>query len=508
MWIRFARLNQAIEDLSPTASIVQVKRAWELFEDKEAIISLLTMEYPMNNLGTKRATKWITNAYGAFDDEIESYANMYGDLGEGVYFFDENGEDSDYSLRQVYNLLIADCSRIGSPTFDLFNDMFNEMSALEKKWFIRYWVRKPRHGFGKGNVTKALGKIYGKKLSEVKKHTICNTYLNLVKAYEAGEEPQLNLTVGNYVTPMLAKAVPQSKWPREKIVEYKYDGARYQIHRDGDTIIIYNRMGVIVTHQFPDIVDKVASWEISPFIIDTEIYPVNEDGSPAKFQLMNARFHSKVASEGVRKCPVALAIFDCLMYRGNGLINTPLKDRLEFIQLFPDQAVRLVNPDNSIPFYSEAISKGYEGIMVKDLNANYESGKRSVSWAKYKPPRIELDVVITGARYGEGKRSHVMASYDMAVSDTYGGFISLGAIGTGFTDGDFLSLTRQLKPIVTHLDGNTHKFPPRIVLEVTSDLVTTNEKGEYGLRFPRMLRIRNDKPVSQINTIDDVKGMK
>ena len=123
---------------------------------------------------------------------------------------------------------------------------------------------------------------------------------------------------------------------------------------------------MIVTQQFPDIVEKVASWDISPFIIDTEVFPINEDGSPAKFQLMNARFHSKDANEGVRKCPCALAIFDCLMYRGNGLLNIPLRDRLQFIEKFPDQAERVVNPSDTLSFYAKAISKGYEGIMIKD----------------------------------------------------------------------------------------------------------------------------------------------
>jgi DNA ligase-1 len=356
-------------------------------------------------------------------------------------------------------------------------------------------------------MVKALAKIYDKKQKDVKKHCSFNTFMNIVSCYEAGETPSVELTVGVYVAPMLAKAVPKSKWPRNKLVEYKYDGARYQIHRDNDNIIIFNRKGVIVTHQFPDIVEKVASWEISPFIIDTEIYPINDDNSPAKFQLMNARFHSKDATEGVRKCPCALAIFDCLLYRQHGLIDTPLKDRLKFIEKFPDQAVRVVNPENSIPFYSEATSKGYEGIMVKDLNAPYESGKRSISWAKYKPPRIELDVVITGARYGDGKRSHVFASFDIAVSDSDGGYISIGSLGTGFADRDFMSLTQQLKPLVSRFEKGTHIIPPRIVLQITGDLVTTNEQGRYGIRFPRMTRIRNDKNVSEINNIDDVKEM-
>ena len=144
--------------------------------------------------------------------------------------------------------------------------------------------------------------------------------------------------------------------------------------------------------------------------------------------------------------------------------------------------------------------------MIKDLNATYQSGKRSVAWAKYKPPRFELDVVVTGARYGDGKRSSVFASYDIAVKDD-NEYISVGSIGTGFSDIDLLYLTNEGKKIVSGIDGKTHKWLPRIVLEVTCDLVTRDADGNLGLRFPRMLRIRSDKPVSDINTLKDVEGM-
>ena len=144
--------------------------------------------------------------------------------------------------------------------------------------------------------------------------------------------------------------------------------------------------------------------------------------------------------------------------------------------------------------------------MVKDLNAPYESNKRSKAWAKYKPPRVELDVVVTGVRYGDGKRSTVYGSYDIAVKNGTE-FIPVGSVGTGFSDIDLLSLTQQGKKIVQRVTNGTHELLPRIVLEVTADLVSRDAEGNLGLRFPRLLRIRNDKPVSDINTIEDVEAM-
>ena len=504
-WINFCRMNEAIEDLTPTASIGVIRRSWDDLPEKDLVASLLTLEYPQNNLGKKKAIKWITSHYDAFDDEIEQYANMYGDLGEGVYFFDENGEDSGFSILQVYNVLILDCSRMDGASFNAWNFAFNRMSALEKKWFIRYWTRTLRHGFGKGNFGKLLARIYDKKDSEVKKSAATNSYTDIVKAYEAGEEPSNNLSYATFLKPMLAKEVPRNKWPREKLMDIKYDGARYQIHRKQDEITIFNRSGKIVTQQFPDVVEMFLNeCDIQDFIIDTEIYPVLPNGRPAEFKKMNTRFHSKNHAEAALKCPVTVAVFDALMVGGVSLIDESLRVRMASIERFPYQALRSKEGQNSIDFYNEAIAAGYEGIMVKDLNGVYESGKRK--WFKYKPPQINLDVVVTGARYGDGKRSTVFASFDIAVKND-NEFINVGATGTGFSDMDFINMTQMLKPLVTRYNMLTHEVLPRIVLEIKADMITTNEQGGYGLRFPRLVRIRDDKPVSDINTIDDLKEM-
>ena len=263
----------------------------------------------------------------------------------------------------------------------------------------------------------------------------------------------------------------------------------------------------------------INAWEIKEsFIIDTEIYPVESDGRPAPFKKMGTRIHSKNIEEAVEKCPVELGVFDCMMFNDENLMDNSLRQRLRFILKFPKQTNRTYNGRRwdewgvkkidtvyeSDAFYNRAINDGYEGIMVKDLSAPYESGKRS--WVKYKPPRIELDVVVTGARYGEGKRATVFGSYDIAVKDG-NEFVSVGSIGTGFSDMDLLYLTNEGKKIVERVNSGTHELLPRLVLEVTCDLVTRDANDNLGLRFPRMLRIRTDKPVSDINTVTDVEAM-
>lgn len=129
-----------------------------------------------------------------------------------------------------------------------------------------------------------------------------------------------------------------------------------------------------------------------------------------------------------------------------------------------------------------------------------------MGWAKYKPPRIELDVVITGARYGEGAKANVFASFDIAVSSP-NGFIGVGSVGTGFSDGDLIKLTNTLRRNVENYDNKTYHVSPVVVLEVSADLVSRDSQGNLGLRFPRCKRIRDDKFVADINTLEDVEAL-
>ena len=508
-WIEFCRLNQAVENRTPTKTVNLLSKD---YEHNSTFIKILSLELPANNLASKKAFKWIVNSLEVFDEEIEMAIYNHGDIGEAIYHFVQEGQDSELGILTVESLLTMDCSKSDGESYRAFHIAFSSMSALEKKWFLRYWLRTPRNGISGGTVRKLLAKIYDKKEAEVKKHMQLHSLEDISNYYHREEIPPNNLLVGRYVSPMLAKAVPKEKWPKQHIVEYKYDGARYQIHKgtvegQGETLIIFNRKGKVNTPKFPDIVEEILSWEIKEsFIIDTEIYPVEKDGRPAPFKKMGTRIHSKDIQSAVEKCPVELAIFDCMMFNDENLMETPLRDRINTIVKFPKQAVRsTLNEENDI-FYNLSINDGYEGIMVKDLNAIYESGKRSKSWAKYKPPRFELDVVITGARYGDGKRSTVFGSYDIAVKNG-NEYKSVGSIGTGFSDMDLLYLTKECRKIITRVTNSTHEFLPRMVLEVTCDLVTRDAEGNLGLRFPRMLRIRTDKPVSDINTLKDVEGM-
>jgi len=379
------------------------------------------------------------------------------------------------------------------------------MSANERRWFIRYLLRTPRNGMNIGTVTKVMSKHYNKKQAIVKKHLNFNSVEVVCSYYDREENPPCNLTYGKFVAPMLAKEIPMNKWPSDFVVDYKYDGNRYQIHIEGQKTMIFNRKGKIVTHQFPDVVEIVQGYGVKNAILDGEIYPILENGAPAPHKQMGTRVHSKNIQEAMERVKVKWVIFDCLLLNDETIMDISYSDRLEKMKGLPNQAHRITEGD-ILAFYNEAINEGFEGIIVKDATVPYDAGKRSKSWAKYKPPQINLDVVILSAKYGEGKRSSVFGTYELGVKAN-NGYHSVGWCGTGFSDTDLINLTNTLRRNIESFNNGQFFVSPIVVLEVKADLVSRDEKGNLGLRFPRCVRIRDDKFVTDINTLEDVERL-
>lgn len=506
-WKMMSRMLESTKDKIPTQQVKLIAMELDKFDAyKSAVIQLLAREYPSNNIGLAKAKSWLAKMFDCFDDEIETLFVVDDELGEAIYLLDTGAETQrNIGIHSVIRVLENSCGSVNGSSYVLVKDVLLNMSALERKWFVRYWLGSPTNGIDAGTVKKLLAKYYDKKLSEVKNHSNFNSLSNLCTYYGMNEEPPMELSHGSFIKPMLAKDVPMHKWPKDKIVDYKYDGNRYQIHKEGDNVIIFNRKGSIVTPQFQDVVETVREYN-TDCILDGEIYPIKDDGSPAEHKLMGTRVHSKDHVEAREKVKVKWVIFDCLKIGNETIMDLSYSDRLDKFSQLPDQAHRMEEGGDVLAFYNRAINDGFEGIIVKDTTLPYEAGKRSAGWAKYKPPRIELDVAITTAKYGEGSRANVFGTFGISVkSDS--GFKPVGSIGTGFSELDLIWLTNELRKNVETYDKGTYNLLPRVVLEVSADLVTQDAKGNYGLRFPRCKRIRHDKFVADINTIEDVERL-
>jgi len=504
----FSRMNERLEGSTPTEQVQILNSSLSSFNNRALVIQILALEYPVNNIGETRAKAWVAKAMGVFDDELDEYIKTWGDVGEAVFEMDEGNEvDSNITIQQLHRLLNLDCSRINSHSYFLFSQALLQMSAREKKWFLRYWLHKPRNGVHTTVPKKAMARYYSRGVREITKFAQYNSLYEICLDLEAGNTPECKLTHGQFVSPMLAKPRKGAEKPDEYIVDIKYDGNRYIIHKQDSHVIIFNRKGNIATDQYPDVVDIIKEFD-GDMIIDTEIYPVNRDGSPAEHKMLGKRVHKKDKTEAMRECPVNLAVFDILSIDGTSLLEEPLRNRMVTLkEIIPKEyQTHTFDNDTIKSAYNKAIDWGYEGIMIKDSTMAYDAGKRSKGWLKYKPPRIELDVVITSGHYGKGNRTHVFSSFGISVKDG-SDYVDVGKVGTGFSDEELVTITNELRKSIDRYDNGTYFFLPRIVLQVTSDLVTTDADGNIGLRFPRSMRVRNDKYPADIDTINTVREM-
>jgi DNA ligase-1 len=316
---------------------------------------------------------------------------------------------------------------------------------------------------------------------------------------------------------MLAEKAPDLRTAMEEYenvqLEVKVDGFRAQIHKQEEKIKIFSRRLEDVTTQFPELVElSRICLSAKSCIVDGEIQAIDEKGAPRPFQELSERIHRKYdIAEMVKKIPVQINIFDAIYSDGKNLMSEPLHKRWGELERIVKQRHGFVLIDKLITkdyseaekFYKKALSAGHEGIIVKNLDAVYQPGKRVGYWLKVKPIMEPLDLVIIGAEWGRGKRAGWLSSIVLAARDPETGeFLPTGMLGTGLTDEQFAELTKRLKPLIISEKGREVKIKPTVVVEIGYEEIQRSPKYPtgYALRFPRLLRFRDDKSIEEIDT--------
>ncbi len=303
-------------------------------------------------------------------------------------------------------------------------------------------------------------------------------------------------------------------------LEYKYDGFRIQIHKNKE-IKLFTRRLEDVTKQFPDIVNIVKDHvKAKKYILDGEVIGIDPKTKKwLPFQNISQRIKRKYDIKEITKdVPVMLNVFDAIMINGKNLINEPFKKRRTSLE----KAVRpsanklavakaLVTDDEqeAEAFYKEALEKGNEGVMVKNLDGIYKPGSRVGYGVKVKPTMETLDLVIIGADWGTGKRAKWLSSFTIACQKG-DRFVEMGKVGTGIKEkGDgvsFAQLTELLKPLIEKQKGRAVTVKPKIVIEVDYEEIQKSPtySSGYALRFPRVVKLREDKPADEADSIDKI----
>jgi len=298
-------------------------------------------------------------------------------------------------------------------------------------------------------------------------------------------------------------------------LEFKYDGARIQIHKDRDLVRIWSRRLSEVTHSIPEIV-AIARDELggNSFILDAEVVAVGKDGRPFPFQELMRRFKRIHGVESAAtEIPLSLHLFDCLFLDGRSLIDEPYEERWSLLQSLAGGkhlARKRIATDKveAEMFLKEALAAGHEGLMAKALDSPYMPGNRGKLWFKIKPAET-IDCEIIAADHGSGRRRGWLSNYHLAVADGTGGFAPVGKTFKGLTDKEFTSMTAKLQELQQADDGYTVTVKPEVVVEVTYNEIQRSPQYSSGfaLRFARITKIREDKSAGQITTLAELQSL-
>ena len=519
-------------------------------------------------MASRLLLKALNTASGIDLAEIEKEWKKTGDLGlcaenimskksQATLFAQELTTD------KVFENIQKQASMEGAGTVDkkvkLIAELITSAKPIEAKYIIRTVLEDLRVGLGEGTVRDAitwacfgqeLGFKYESKENDfvVEDREKYNKYITAIQeAYDVANDfaivaktakenglkglNEISIEPGKPIKVMLYQKVKDLKEAFETVgkpaaFEYKYDGFRLQIHKKKDKIWLFTRRLDEVTKQFPDVVSFVQEHvKGDSFIIDCEAvgYDTNTKKYTA-FQNISQRIKRKYdIAEMSKKFPVELNIFDVVYYDGECLLKKPFSERRKIVEkiitnpadLKIKPAVQLITGDDSTAeaFYKKSLAAGNEGAMVKNLQGIYKPGSRVGYGVKLKPVMETLDVAIVGAEWGEGKRSAWLSSFIIAVRNPETGeLVEIGRVGTGIKEKDeegvsFNQLTEMLKPFIIKEEGKEIRVKPTVIIEVNYEEIQASPTygSGFALRFPRFVRLREDRSPDEISTTEEVK---
>jgi len=402
--------------------------------------------------------------------------------------------------------------------------LLSRCNADEARYLARLVLSEMRIGVGEGAVRDAIAEAFDAPAAAVARALqVSNDYgLVAVTARDEGVEglDGIHLSVGRPVQAMLAQAGSVADaveaWGTVA-VETKYDGARVQLHHDPDgETALYSRNMEDVTGALPEVVEFARAHLDVPVILDGEVVAVDDDGAPLPFQEVLRRFRRKHDVERVREeVAVELRAFDCLHADGRDLLDAPLRERHDELaaRLDGTNAVSEVlyadDADAIEAFEADALDAGHEGVMLKDPESAYTPGKRGKQWLKRKPDVETLDLVVTGAEWGEGRRASLLGTFLLAARDGDDGYATAGKVATGITDEELAELTDRIEPHVLSEDGQEVDVDPAVVFEVGYEEIQRSPtySSGYALRFPRFLAVREDKPPADADGLERLERL-
>jgi len=516
-------------------------------------------------VASRLVLKAINVASGINTHEIEEKWKELGDLGLAAEEIMGRKKQNtlfsqDLTLRKVFENLKKLAGLEGEGTVDrkikLIAELLTSAKPVEAKYIARSVLEELRIGVGEGSIRDAIvwaflySVEYDKEENDInlseENRIEYNKYVDALQtAYDitndfsqvaviakekgVGGLKDVSLETGKPIKVMLYQKAKDmedafSIVGKPAALEYKYDGFRLQLHRDKNKILLFTRRLENVTKQFPDVVETIKeNIDSENYILDAEIIGIDPKTKKwLAFQNISQRIKRKYDIHQMAKdIPVMVNLFDAVQVNGKNIIKKPFSERRKLLKGITKEVPEKLqlakeiitdNIDEAEKFYNEALDKGNEGIMAKSLDKPYKPGSRVGYGVKVKPVMETLDLVIVGADWGEGKRANWLSSFTIACRDSEGNFLEVGKVGTGIKEKDeegisFAQLTEMLKPLIISEKGKEVKVKPQIIIEVNYEEIQKSPTygSGFALRFPRLVRLREDKPLDETSSLEIVK---
>ena len=437
----------------------------------------------------------------------------------------------DTVLQQASELAGTGSSRVRA---DLFRGLIGRLTTRERAFVLALLRGGLRQGALESVVMASVAQAAGVAPEDVRRAVAARGDLAAVAQSLLLEGPAaldlFRLRVGQGVSPMLAGSAKSVAEALAKSgpasVEWKLDGIRAQIHKQGNTVRVLTRSLDDITDRVPEVVELISSLPVASAIFDGELIALYPDGRPRPFQETGSRTASRLDPAVAReRTPLTAYLFDVLHLDGSDLIDEPararrtiLEDAIPLPHLAPALRVDdVAEPDQvaaATAFATDAVARGHEGVVVKADDATYQMGRRGAGWIKVKPVHT-LDLVILAVERGNGRRKGWLSNLHLGARDPSGrfgppgGFVMLGKTFKGLTDTMLRWQSDELpRHAVGPTDGYLLELRPEVVVEIAFDGVQTSRRYPAGLalRFARVVRHRPDKSVSEADTIEMVEG--
>lgn len=526
----------------------------KLKNDNRNIVYLLNgkvfPDYSEKEFGVseKFVIKALSKSSGIQDKTIVEKWKKVGDLGKvAEYFITNKKQGTLFSHPLSTEKILENLKKLpelkGSGTVEkklyLISELLNSAKPIEAKYIIRTLLSDLRVGVAEGTLRDSIFECCFKN-NENKKEII----ENIQEAYDISTDWKLIFEMACKGVQFLKDILLEPGKPlkvmlfikestiekgfekvgKPALIDFKYDGFRILINKDEKgQIKIFTRRMDNVSNQFPDIKEYAEKYvNAKTFILDAEA--VGYDPKTKKyrpFQAVSQRIKRKYDIEKlVKDLPIELNVFDVLYYNGNSLIKTPFRERRKIIERIVKQEKYKIRPSQSIitsviseaeKFYKKALDSGEEGIMMKNLDAPYKPGARVGYGIKIKPVENEFDLVIVKAEYGTGKRAGWLTSYTLACKDK-DKLLEVGKSSTGLKEKEelglsFKEMTKELKQLILTDIGREVTVKPKLIVTVGYQNIQESPTydSSYALRFPRVKRLRPDKSILDIATLDEIK---